>query len=375
MSQMNLTTMEVAALTDPDGGLNMTDGHARFPVSAEQAAVVEQLPAMFREAGERAFGAIELDAHTAFFSAIGQASAPIGTDRILSCYLSTLATDIVARALPAGSSIAILHPTFDNIADLFATRGLRLFPMYEEDLISMTWPAAHIETVIVTHPNNPTGLVTDPERLRSLADHCAHHNQTLIIDAAFRGQVKAAQYDCYEILNDSGVSWIVIEDTGKLWPMHEMKIGFLVWSERCDLPLEKAFSESLLSASPVILRLVTALADDWVNGGFERTRELVERNRGIVKSHIGAVGLSLADPESEISVARISFPIGGPDSEVLYQRLVLQGIHVLPCPPFHWANPEEGLRFIRLSLARPSGVVERAAEGLAKAYESLLVPH
>lgn len=48
MSELaNLTTMEVEALTDVDGGLNLTDGHARLVLSAEQAAIVARLPEMF----------------------------------------------------------------------------------------------------------------------------------------------------------------------------------------------------------------------------------------------------------------------------------------------------------------------------------------
>src|ERR1700709_956612 len=125
----NLTTMEVDALTDVDGGLNLTDGHARLLLSAEPAPIVARARGMFRGASGGSFPDIEREAHSAFLHAIGQHSAPIGSGRILSCYSSTLATDIVARALPIGATIAVLHPTFDNIADLFITRGLRLVPL------------------------------------------------------------------------------------------------------------------------------------------------------------------------------------------------------------------------------------------------------
>src|SRR5512138_2615804 len=119
MSELaNLTTMEVDALTDVEGGLNLTDGHARLDLSPQQAAIVARIPEMFVVATRRSFPSIETAAHAAFLRAIGQHTAPVGTGRILSCYSSTLATDIVARALPAGATISLLHPTFDNIADL-----------------------------------------------------------------------------------------------------------------------------------------------------------------------------------------------------------------------------------------------------------------
>ena len=367
----NLTTMEVDALTDADGGLNLTDGHARLVLSAEQAAIVARIPAMFAEASRRSFPDIEREAHAAFLGAIGQHSAPVGSGRILSCYSSTLATDIVARALPAGATVAVLHPTFDNIADLLVTRGLSLVPLSEEALLDRDWPGPPVSAIMVTHPNNPTGLVTPEGHLRSLAEHAVHHGQTIIIDASFRGQVRAAQYDTYRVLEAAGADWIVIEDTGKLWPTHELKLGLLAYSERTVLTIERAFSESLLAASPVVLQLVKALAADWADGGYERSRETLERNRSVVKQTIGSVGLSLADPASEISVARIELPEDGPDSAQLYKDMLGRGVHVLPCPPFHWADPKSGLRFVRVSLARPFETVDAAARALAESYRDL----
>lgn len=367
----NLTTMEVAALTDADGGLNLTDGHARLILTHEQAAIVARIPEMFAAASRRPFREIEQEAHASFLHAVGQHSAPIGSGRILSCYSSTLATDIVARALPAGARVAVLHPTFDNIADLFITRGLSLVPLPEETLLAQDWPAAEVDAIVVTHPNNPTGLVTPEGHLRSLAEHAVRHGQTVIVDASFRGQVRAAQYDTYALLDEAGADWIIIEDTGKLWPTHELKIGMLAYSTRTRLPIERAFSESLLSASPVVLQLIAALARDWTDGGYERAHALIDRNRATVSEAIGPAGLRLADPDSQISVARVELPEDGPDSSLLYKDLVARGVHVLPCAPFHWADPQSGLRYIRLSLARPFPAVQTAARTLATSYQEL----
>ena len=375
MSELtNLTTMEVEALTDPDGGLNLTDGHARLPLTRQQAEIIARLPDIFAEVSRRPFREIELEAHTTFLRAIGQHTAPIGTGRILSCYSSTLATDIVARALPAGATIAVLHPTFDNIADLFTTRGLHLVPLSEPALLNQEWPAAPVKAIVVTHPNNPTGLITPETHLRSLAEHAARHGQIVILDASFRGQVRDAQYDTYAVLDAAGADWITIEDTGKLWPTHELKIGMLAYSERTNLPIERAFSESLLSASPVVLSLITHLANDWTSGGYERAEALIARNRATVVDAVEPAGLTLADPDSRISVARIHLPLSGPDSSLLYKDLLNHHIHVLPCSPFHWADPATGQQFIRVSLARPHATVERAARTLAESYLQLSAP-
>lgn len=367
----SLTIMEVAALTDADGGLNLTDGHARLMLSKEQAAIVSRIPELFADSSLRPFSEIECEAHTAYLHAVGQASAPIGTGRILSCYSSTLATDIVARALPAGTVISVLHPTFDNIADLLRTRGLSLRPLPESALLGMDWPKPPVNAIFITHPNNPTGLVIPEGHLRSLAEHAVRHGQIVIIDASFRGQDRDAQYDMYRVFDEAGTDWIIIEDTGKLWPTHELKIGMLAYSARTRLPIERAFSESLLSASPVILQLIAALARDWAAGGYERATALLERNRTTLTEEIKVTGLKLADPNSRISVARVELPANGPDSSLLYKDMVARGVHVLPCAPFFWADPQSGARYIRLSLARPYDAVETAARKLTQSYREL----
>lgn len=371
MTTANLTEMEVDALNETAGGLNLTDGHARLPPTPSQSAIVSGLADMFHTANRLPFSAIELEAHKTFLSAIGQRTAPVGTGRILSCYSSTLATDIVARAMPAGWTVAVLHPTFDNIADLLRSRGLSLVPLSEPAVARQQWPGPEVQSIFVTHPNNPTGMVITEPQLRSLARHAADHKQLVVIDASFRGQVLEAQYDCYAVLDQAQVEWMVIEDTGKLWPAHELKVGLLAFSDRNRLPVERAYSESLLSVSPVVLQLVTALARDWIAGGRERASTLVEGNRNIVRSSLAAAGLELADPCSQISVARVALPPRGPDATSLYERLLLERVHVLPCEPFHWADPSGGRHLIRLSLSRPPEVVRMAADALARAYREL----
>jgi aspartate/methionine/tyrosine aminotransferase len=121
----------------------------------------------------------------------------------------------------------------------------------------------------------------------------------------------------------------------------------------------------------VVLQLITALSHDWTNGGYERARALVEKNRAVVREAIETVGLRLADPDSQISVARVELPVNGPDSSLLYKDMLARGVHVLPCAPFHWADASGGLRFIRLSLARPFPAVQSAAARLAQSYLDL----
>lgn len=368
--ERSLTALEAEALATTDA-LNLADGHPRMPLTASQQAILSGLPAMFEAAAGRRFTDIEREAHTAFYHCLGQFRAPIGTGRILSTYSSTIALDIAACVLRRRTRhVAMIHPTFDNIADVFRTRGLRLHPVTQEQLDSGSWhPPARVGAVVVVSPNNPTGWVLDRESLRKIARRCARSGQVLLIDASFRGQDDRAQYDTYQVLDETDVEWAVVEDSGKLWPVNELKAGFLGWSATTALPFVAAFNEVMLSMSPVILLLIARLSADAQAGGFDRTRTTLEVNRALIADALAGTPARLSDPHSRISVARLHLPAPGPDAHAAYRALVRDGIHTLPCSRFYWARPRDGDRQLRLSLARPPGTVERAARALARLYQ------
>ncbi|MER6329677.1 aminotransferase class I/II-fold pyridoxal phosphate-dependent enzyme [Streptomyces sp. NPDC001034] len=359
----NLTSMETDALI---GGLNVSDGHPRMPLTASQRAIVDSLPVLFDEAEKRVFEEIEAEAQRAFLHGIGQRQAPVGTGRLVSCYSSSVAMDITARALAHRTgTIALVHPTFDNIPDLLKGRGLSLFPLTEAEFEGGEPELPdEVGAVFVTTPNNPTGWVLAEDGLRRLAAFCARTGRVLAMDTCFRAQDKRAQYDTYAILNESGAQWVVIEDTGKLWPTLELKAGFLAWGEHTDLPLLEYFSDVLLSVSPLVLLMLTRFAQDAERGGYAELHDLVARNRRALAEVLDGGPVTLTDPDARISVARVTLPDDGPDAVALYDELVRRGTHVLPCGPFHWDRPEDGVRQVRLALARSGEDVVRAARML-----------
>lgn len=361
-----LTHLENRALRS---GLNVSDGHPRMPLTPAQEAIVAGLAGLFHEALPRPFEEIEEAAQRTFLHGIGQRAAPVGTGRLLSLYSSSSAMDIVARALAERTaSVALIHPTFDNIADLLMARGLALVPLTEAELDAEEAPPlpAEVGAVFVTTPNNPTGWVLPAAGLVRLAEFCARTGRVLALDTCFRAHDPRAQYDTYEILDASGVEWVVIEDTGKVWPMLELKAGFLAWGERTELRLVDAFNDLLLSISPVVLLLIQRLAEDGVRGGYGELHRLIAGNRALLTEVLAGSPLVMADPDSRISVARITWADGGPDAGRLYEDLAAQGLHTLPCGAFHWARPEEGRRLLRVALGRDRADVGTAARLLAE---------
>ncbi|MFH8381039.1 enduracididine biosynthesis enzyme MppP [Kitasatospora sp. NPDC018058] len=369
-SKGNLTQWEFLALNSE---LNIADGHARQALTPGQTKIVDELPLLFAEGEHRPVERIEREAHEAYFTLLGQHSYPAEHGRVMSCYSSSVAMEILSRALSAKvETVALVHPTFDNIADLLRGNGLKLVPVAEDPLHNEDLSPellASVGCVFVTTPNNPTGRVLGEDRLRRLAEQCAEHDVILALDTSFRGFDPRAHYDHYAVLDASGCRWAVIEDTGKLWPTLDLKAGLLVASEHLGLPVEKIYSDILLGVSPLILALIRRFAEDAASGGLAELHEFIAGNRAVVRAALADVpGVDFPDPDSRTSVERVRF--SGRTGTEVWEALQEHNVFALPCRQFHWADPAEGDRMLRIALARSREPLTESVRLLRTVLES-----
>lgn len=360
----NLTQFEYLAL---NSSFNLSDGHARQELTTGQSEIIDDLPMLWAEAIKRPVEEIEFEAHQAYFGMLGQYSYPTEEGRILACYSSSVAMEIFARSLATKvDSIALLHPTFDNIPDILRGVGLRLVSLDEEVLHGGAVPAELLRSVgciFVTTPNNPTGTVLPEETLVRLAAQCAEHDVVLTLDTSFRGFAPGAHYDHYAVLEASGCRWVVIEDTGKLWPTLELKIGWLVSSADVGLPLGKVYSDILLGVSPLVLSMVRRFSEDASAGGLTDLHRYIARNRAVLRDGLAGVpGVSFPDPHSTASVERVH--LGERLALDVWSALRPHNVFVLPCQNFHWARPVEGQHMVRVALSRGMAAIEIGTKAL-----------
>jgi enduracididine biosynthesis enzyme MppP len=259
--------------------------------------------------------------------------------------------------------VALIHPTFDNIPDILRGVGMNLIPVAEEGLMdgSGVLPE-HAEVLLITTPNNPTGTVLSAKALTHWARVCSARGVILALDSSFRGFDTRAQYDHYEILTREGCRYVVMEDTGKLWPTLDLKIGFLVFPGNERLPLHRIYTDILLGVSPLIMLLVERFAEDAHGGGFGELHRFIRANRFVLRNQLSRIpSLSFPDPTSRISVERLELP-GGLTGSTMWEALFQRAVHVLPCRQFFWAEPAAGERFVRLALSRPPEIIKAGAD-------------
>jgi aspartate/methionine/tyrosine aminotransferase len=366
----SLTQMQLLGVASET---NVAEGYPRFAPTPSQQAIVDRFPDLHAEAYRTPYPALESRAHAAFFRALGQESAPIGSGRILSFYSSTVATDVVAGAVARiGRRIALVNPVIDCIPALLRHRGIELVPASERRLAGPDplGDAGDVDAVMTANPNNPTGAWLGAPALRRLADACADRNAVLIIDSCFRAFDARTQYDTYAVPDASGCEYVVIEDSGKLWPTGGIKLGFLVISARNRLAIGEVAADILLTAPPFAVAVVEQFALDMGRGGLATLQARIAANREILREELAAGTVArVADGDSRVSVSRVELPRGMSGTR-LWGQLLRVGVHSVPCRPFYWARPSAGDRFLRVALAREPEVVRRAARAIVETVEA-----
>lgn len=362
--EKNLTELEYLAINSP---LNFADGHARQNLTMSQMRIIDDLPRLFRECASTPVDDLERSAVSAYFMLLGQQGFPAGDKRVLSCYSSSVAMEIVARALITEvSSLLLLHPTFDNIPDILRGVGMKLVPLAEEQLHDDDLDPALLASVgalFVTTPNNPTGRVVSRDRLRALAAQCARRGKVLVLDTSFRAFDTRAHYDHYQVLEASGCRWMVIEDTGKIWPTLDLKVGWIVTSAELGLPVPKIYSDILLGVSPFVLKLVGRFASDAAAGGLAALHRFIAENRQIIRCALADIpGVCFPDATNRGSVERIG--LGARSGLEVWQAVLDRHVYLLPCQQFYWADPLAGSNSLRIALARPTSSLALAAREL-----------
>lgn len=356
----SLTQMQLLAV---GSDTNVAEGYPRFEPTRSQSEILSRLPEFMTEARRTPYPVLETRAHSAFLHALGQVSAPVGSGRILSFYASTVAIDVAAAALARRvRTVGVVSPVIDCIPALLRGRGLTLVPVSERSLKRGDVFERHpeIEAVLAANPNNPTGTVMSAFELERLGRACAERGVPLVIDQCFRAFDTRVQYDTYAVLDRTGAEYVLVEDTGKLWPTGGVKLGFLAWSATARLDIAEIAADVLLTAPSFSVVLVERFALDLATGGMAALHERIAYNRALLgKVMEGCERAALSDGSSRVSVSRLKLSDGMSGTR-LWGQLLRRGVHSVPCRPFYWADGRAGERYLRVALAREADVVERA---------------
>lgn len=367
----DITQHEIAALRTK---FNLADAHTHQAQSPSQRRIVESLPQLWYEAATQTQHESERAFIHDFYSLHGQYRALERKDEIYLVYAASVATHIVATYLRMrGLSVGLIEPCFDNLHDLMKHMAVPLTPMSEtlfadpeQVYAQLRESAKHVDAIFLVDPNNPTGsslFMPDDRAFREVVRFCAERRKLLILDFCFAAFLLASggsRPDAYAVLEDAGVSYIAMEDTGKTWPLQDAKCAALSCSRDINADIYPIVTSVLLNVSPFILKLVTQYVRDSQQDGFQSVRSLLGDNRQLAQLRLDKTPLRYLVPAVNTSVAWFEIIPEAWTADALQQRLLQRDIYVLSGKYFYWANPQRGQRYLRIALARDTSMFAAA---------------
>ncbi len=370
VSKAVLTDYEVSALANV---FNFADGHARYSFIREGLFEKTSRLPMHASTQEE----MEYKFAKAYFGLASQER--VSLDRTLYNPSASLSIEIVANYLRLHHlSVALLEPVFDNLADIIKRHDIGLKVLKEENLYKMgvkAWiEAIDTDALFLVLPNNPTGCLLSKEDFCAIVEYCQQTKKLLILDFSFRFYAESMSlWDQYEVLEESGIRYVAIGDTGKTWPTLEIKVSSLTADSQTFPFLRSIYRDLFICSSPFALALLAEFMDVSRELGLEKTvLSIIESNRSALQRAIAQVPLSIVSlPYVSVSWIEIADELNL-DDLALQRSLETYKISVLPGRHFFWSQRQMSSKFIRVALLRDPEVFARGAQQLEQALSHIL---
>ena len=374
--ELTLTTIEALGLASRH---DLANGHASQDLAPAQRAIVDRLPELWRRAARlRSADAERL--YRDAFRTLAECPSLAAYDRFKICPTASNSIDTVATWLAEeGLATALIEPTFDNLYLILKRRGVQLVPLPEATLRAEDPAAALAATgagaVFLVNPNNPTGFVLDERAFTAIVDACAANRQVLVLDNTFRF-FTAPRFDMYRILIASGIRWLSIEDTGKVWPTQEIKASLLFTSPDLFAAIDRIYDEIFLCHSNFALAILTEfLLDAHRRGLANAVWQTVAERRALVRRALQGTALEVhpASLPSTLSVEWLRIRSRFASDLALVEHFRERNLVLLPGRQFYWSRrgPAAVTDSVRLALLKPGPDFLAAVQFIARDLRSV----
>ncbi|MFI9011472.1 pyridoxal phosphate-dependent aminotransferase [Actinosynnema sp. NPDC053489] len=358
-------------------GANLADGHAYHALNAGQALIVDRMRELWARSDAQSIPESE-DLYVRRYADLIGSPALRGAGHHLILPTASNSIDLVAAYLRlTGGRVLLTHPTFDNLALILRRRGVDVHPVSEREVVeaaALDRVPAGADVLFLVDPNNPTGTRLSAREFTAIAAACAEHGVVLVVDASFR-LFYPQTWDAYGVLESSGASYVVFEDTGKVFPTQDMKASLLTCSADHAPALRELYNEIYLCVSKFSLMVLGEFFDDARATGLDAAvRTLVARRRAHLRRVLGERLVEPMALPSRIGVEWLSTARTGRDDEEVTADLRRRGVGVLPGRGFFWARRPggPGRHNVRVSLMKPEDEFERGVDVLAEYFAEVV---
>lgn len=367
----------VATLTDHErnalsGRFNLADGHARYSIFQNYSTLLEKLPLLLTRSYDQ--DETEYNFGKAFFD-LGSQTLP-SQERTLYCPSASISIELVANYLRVNHlSVSLIEPIFDNLADCIKRHNVALKPLKEERLYehdTSSWQKeVDTDAIFLVMPNNPTGYLLSPTFFSQIVEFCVRENKLLILDFSFRFFIPELQvWDQYNILEQSGVRYITIEDTGKTWPTFEIKVSPLVADKHTFIALQRIYLDIFICHSPFALAFVGEFVKvSQQEGPLKRFQSIIAENRTLLRTILANAPLKpLSNSIASVEWVRIEDDM---NDITLVRSLHKYGIHILTGKQFFWSQEQDSSQFVRVALMRDTDLFAKGMDALQNSISAI----
>lgn len=358
----DLTEYEIRALEAPH---NLSDGHPHFAASGAEQEIISRLPELWRLSASRTQATSDMELISALSEFHGQPRMMTRGISPLIAYASSVSIGIVCTYLAhTQRRVSLLEPCFDNLYELLRHHKISPLPLPESIVFQPDQTGLDLkdvatgDTLFIVDPNNPTGtssLLDNACRFRQIVDYCAETSKMLVVDLSFSaflsGPGMPGRPDLYEILDTSGIEYILIEDTGKVWPTQDLKCGLISCSPGIYKDVRAIHTGVMLNVSPFTTTLAAEFIRASTREGFNSIPHVIATNRGYLDAVLPENTLRIKTPTVPVSVSWLEI-VDGRNAADLQARLAIVGVHVLPGDHFYWSDSRAGREHIRVALSR-----------------------
>lgn len=375
LTQSSLTEFEISGLKT---AFSFADGHAYHDMPPQLTPVINRLHTIWREAADKSIPEME-ERFKRAVSRIIQSPVLGNHDFYSLCPTASNSIDIAGAWLAAKNyTVGLLEPAFDNLHLLLKRRNVQIQSIHESDLADLDALAKKIEknklkSLFIVSPNNPTGFQLNAQQFRELCELCKTKSVAIVIDVTFRLYSRNG-YDEYQILNETGNDYIVIEDTGKTWPTQDTKVSLMAYSASVATELRTLYEEVYLCHSNFSVCLLSHLIERTTEAGVDKVIwNDIDLRRSKLNGALKETGLKSAANQGAcpMPVEWLNCTQMGMTDLELVEEVKKFGVALLPGRYFYWSTPEQHVDHVRVSLLRSAAMFDKGLLALQHALQKI----
>ena len=295
--------------------------------------------------------------------------------------ISVGVSEALAAALMAvvdpGDEVVVAEPTYVAYApDIVFAGGTPVFvPCTPEDGWQLDPDAVEAaitprtKALFIGFPNNPTGAVLDPERIRALAAIAERHDLLVISDEIYDRLVYGGhRHEAFSALPGMRDRTILLGGFSKAYAMTGWRVGYVCAPPDLLDGILKIHQYVIMSAPTVAQdAALVALTEPQADAAVERMTAEYDRRRQMFVAGLNRIGLETAEPRG----AFYAFPRvagTGLGSEAFCERLLHeQQVAVVPGSAFG----ASGEGYVRASIATSYQKLEESLVRIERFLDSL----